>query len=81
MSFLGSIGHLMQGSGLTSLFEQIYAEQSVQPILSGKEMSRGTRAHTLLYGTLMGIIVSKVLAIEMDTVSSYTENCEQSLML
>ena len=44
-------------------------------------MSRGTRAHTLLYGTLMGIIVSKVFAIEMDTVSSYTENCEQSPML
>ena len=36
MSFLGSIGHLMQGSGLTSLFEQIYAEHSVQLILSGK---------------------------------------------
>ena len=44
MSFLRAIGHLMQGSGISSVFEQIYAELSVPAILSGKEMSRRTRA-------------------------------------
>ena len=39
MSFLGAIGYLMQGSGISSVFEQIYAELSVPPILMGKEMS------------------------------------------
>ena len=45
MSFLGAIGRLMQGSGISSVFEQIYAELSDGAILSGKEMSRGTRVH------------------------------------
>ena len=43
MSFLGALGHLVQGSGVSSIFEQIYAELSVPAILSGKEMSRGGR--------------------------------------
>ena len=45
MSFFGVIRHLMQDSGLSSVFEQIYTELSVPPILSGKEISRGSRAH------------------------------------
>ena len=62
MSFLGAIGHIMQGSGLSSIFELIYAEGSVPAIMGGKEMSRGTRAHILLYGTLMGLIILKIFA-------------------
>ena len=62
MSFLGTIGHIMQGSGLSSISELIYAEGSVPAIMGGKEMSRGTRAHILLYGTLMGLIILKIFA-------------------
>ena len=58
----------MQGSGISSVFEQIYAELSVPPILSEKEMSRGTRAHILMYGTLMGLIVSKLLCLNQDKI-------------
>jgi hypothetical protein len=35
MSFLGSIGHLMSGSGLAELLELIYAPHTVPHILSG----------------------------------------------
>ena len=47
MSFLGAIGRLMQGSGISSVFERIYAELSDGTILSGKEMSRGTKVDIL----------------------------------
>ena len=55
MSFLGSIGYIMQGSGLQALFELIYAEGSVNAMLNGKDISRATRAHTLIYAVCMNI--------------------------
>ena len=36
MSFLGSIGHLMAGSGLRELLELIYASNPVDHIMTGK---------------------------------------------
>ena len=45
MSFLGSIGHLMAGSGIKELFEMIYAPKAVEQIMSGKAISRAVRAH------------------------------------
>ena len=38
MSFFGSIGYIMQGSGLQALFELIYAEGSVNAMLNGKDL-------------------------------------------
>ena len=68
MSFLGAIEHLMQGSGISQIFEQIYAKLSVPPILSGKEMSQGRRAHILMYETLIGLMVSKLFCLNQDTI-------------
>ena len=42
MTFLGSIGYIMQGSGLQALFELIYAEGSINAMLNGKDISRAT---------------------------------------
>ena len=39
MSFLGCIGHLMQGSGLTELLETEYASNAVVHMLNGKEVA------------------------------------------
>ena len=36
LSFLGSIGNIMSGSGLRSVLELVYAENTVTHILSGK---------------------------------------------
>ena len=49
MSFLGAIGHLMEGSGLRSVVELIYAELTVSRILNGREVSRATRAHLIIH--------------------------------
>ena len=60
MRFLGSIGYTMQGSGLQALFQLIYAEESVNAMLNGKDISRATRAHTLIYAVLYGYLTAKL---------------------
>ncbi len=50
MSFLGSIGHLMAGSGLQELLEIVYAANSVKHMLTGKAISRAIRGHLLVFG-------------------------------
>ena len=64
MSFLGAIGNLMDGSGLSSVIELIYAELTVPRIMNGKEVSRATRAHLIVYETLKGLILSTQLKID-----------------
>ena len=51
-SFLGSIGHVMNGSGLRQVMDLIYAEDTVPHLLSGKAISRGIRAHFLIDAAL-----------------------------
>jgi hypothetical protein len=51
-SFLGSIGHVMNGSGLRQVMDLIYAEDTVAHLLSGKAISRGIRAHFLIDAAL-----------------------------
>ena len=60
MSFLGSVGYLMQGSGLQALFELTYAEGSINAMLNGKDIFRTTRAHTLIYTVLYGHLTAKL---------------------
>ena len=47
MSFMGSIGVLMKGSGLEGLFAEVYSENIVGHIFTGKAVSRALRAHFL----------------------------------
>ena len=76
MSFLGSIGHLMQGSGLSNVFQLIYAELSLPKIMDGKDVSRTTRANIILYGTLVGLILIKQFKIDATNLNSDEELSE-----
>ena len=58
MSFLGSIGHLMAGSGLQELLETVYAGNSVKHMLSGKAVSRAIREHLLVCSALNTVLVA-----------------------
>ncbi len=58
MSFLGSIGHLMAGSGLAELLEIMYAPNAVGHMLSGKAVNRALRGHFLLDTALNTLLVS-----------------------
>ena len=47
MSYMGSIGYIMAGSGLEAMWETVYATNSLSHMLSGHAYSRALRAHIL----------------------------------
>lgn len=66
MSFLGSIGFIMDGSGLREVFNCIFAEASVKKILTGKAFSRAVRGHILIQAALADIVISSLNLIESE---------------
>ncbi|CAH2085135.1 unnamed protein product [Euphydryas editha] len=60
MSFLGSIGHIMAGSGIEDLWGTVYAAESVKQMLSGHAYARALRAHIMCF-TALGILICKSL--------------------
>ena len=59
MSFLGSIGSLMEGSELGSALETVYAPVSVVHMFSGKAYSRAIRGHFLSTYALLSIMLEE----------------------
>ena len=59
LSFLGSIGHLMAGSGLQELLEVVFASNALRHMLTGKAISRALRVHMLVDAALNTILVAK----------------------
>ncbi|XP_066911989.1 uncharacterized protein [Clytia hemisphaerica] len=81
MSFLGSIGNIMKGSGLDELFEEVYAEDTVKHINSGHAVARAIRAHLLVQSALINHITCTLvdqnkLVIE-DIESSYKKAMDE----
>ena len=61
MSFLGSIGTMMSGSGIEQLFSEVYAKNSVVH-MAGKAVSRALRGHFLVEIALTSIILETLIA-------------------
>jgi len=61
MSFLGSIGNIMSGSGLCSVLELVYAENAVTHMLSGKAYGRAIRGHLLVDAAQNTLLAERVL--------------------
>ena len=53
MSFLGSIGTFMDGSGITQALERVYGPNAVAHMMTGKAVARAVRGHLLLDSALM----------------------------
>ena len=70
MGFLGSIGYVVQGSGLQVLFELIYPEESINAMLNDKDISRATRAHTLIYTVLYGYLTANLFECNLGEASN-----------
>ena len=47
VSFYGSMGTIMEGSGISKLFQSIYDEDATNYIISGKVTARANRVHIL----------------------------------
>lgn len=60
MSYMGAIGQIMAGSGIKDIFSIIYAEGSVDKILSGHSYARAVRAHIILQQALSLLIFDEL---------------------
>ena len=56
ISFFGSIGNLMNGSGLEKAFEEVYSKDTIKHILSGHAVARSSRAQILAQSALVNHI-------------------------
>ena len=76
MSFLGAIGKLMKGSGLEEFISEVYAENSVIHVMSGKAVSRSLRGHLLVESSLISILLEKLAEcqlIDLEPLKSFLE--------
>ena len=53
MSFASSLGFVMDGSGIESMFKTVYGEDAVKHMLGGKAIAKALRAHILLESVLI----------------------------
>ena len=73
MSFLGTMGHIMENSGLSEIFETTYARNSVKHILSGKAHDRAVHTHNLL-STVLQRKNSKMALIDANMIKDVMED-------
>ena len=65
MSFLGTIGHIMEGTGLQHVLELAYAPNAVLHMMRGKAVSRAVRGHLLVDSALNALLVSKLFNVSL----------------
>ena len=71
MSFLGSIGTLMKGSGIEELQGEIYAANVIQHIISGKEDARALPGQILVKAALIQHMTGDLLKCEIITIVGF----------
>ena len=60
MNLLGCAGTLMEGSGLSDILGEIYGENAVVHMLTGKAYSRALRDHIIIDHALSKLLIDKV---------------------
>ncbi|CAH0746943.1 unnamed protein product [Bemisia tabaci] len=78
MSFLGSIGDIMAGSGLEEVISCVYAPNSVRNIMNGHAYSRAVRAHFLVGECLMKLIIQKLKPLDDACTKELKQICQIS---
>ena len=58
MSYLGSVGYIMGGSGLDTLWETVYAAGTVIHMMTGHAYARAVRAHILTSAALFCLMLT-----------------------
>jgi hypothetical protein len=65
MSFLGSIGHIMKGSGLRDVLQLVSGEQTVSQILEGKAYAQAVREHFLVDAALNALLLRETFSLSV----------------
>lgn len=83
MSFMGSIGCIMAGSGLKELFYTIHAENSIEKMMDGYAYAWPVRAHILSYLDLVIIVLESVEFTEHERaiMEQMLSNLDRSIVL
>jgi hypothetical protein len=71
MSFLGSVGYVMRGSGLEDLLGLLYGAVTVDSVLSGKSYARAVRGHILVHDALTHLLLTSLLPCAEDEREKY----------
>ena len=66
MSFLGSIGTIMEGSGLTEALESVYGSVAVSHMLTGKAVARAIRGHLMIESALTVMLLQNIFSSSVD---------------
>ncbi|KAJ8890957.1 hypothetical protein PR048_010466 [Dryococelus australis] len=66
MSFLASIGTIIEGSGLSDILQTIYPNKTVGNILSGKAFSRAIRVYFIVYLALYLLALCEARGLSKD---------------
>jgi len=66
MNFLGSIGHIMQGSGLVEALQCSYGPVAVSHMMTGKAVARTIRGHFLVESAIFSLIMESILDSSAD---------------
>ena len=67
----------MKGSGIEELFNEVYAENTVQQIISGKAVSRALRAQLLAESALISILFEDTEAANIAEVNEFVSVLEK----
>lgn len=78
MSFLGSIGKVMEGSGIEEAIGVIYAEKVVPHCMSGKAVSRALRAHFTIDAVLWSLLSESLLLTDDPKISKKLSTAEKN---
>ena len=65
MSYVGSLGCLMKGSGLQEALQTVYASNTVEHIVSGKAIGRALRGHFLIESALESKLIEMLLPVHL----------------
>ena len=74
ISYMGSIGAIMKGSGIHESLETIYGSNAVDHILSGKAVSRAVRARFLTVAVLKNLLLEEKFLSEENRQSKRRSN-------
>ena len=79
MSFMGSIGTIMENSGLSTVLETIYGSVSVKHMLTGKAIAMSLRGNFIVESALMAHLLSIILPQEKASVNEPNEILDDNL--
>ena len=80
MSYLGSIGCIMEDSGIRHVLQLGYAQSTVDHMLSGKAYARAVRGHLLVAATLHKMLISRALDLPLASSNDNTPECSLGLV-